>query len=116
MDKRQAKMLAEQAVNELADRPFNNPIEDVGFDLYTFDLDEETFNVFAYIGKQEDENGVRWYSVYAGVEYGNGDNIYADYEHSTANLDTEELANELYELANMYQDSDNLEDLRDMIK
>lgn len=60
--------------------------------------------------------GAEWYSVYAGVEYAGGDNIYADYDHSTNGLSTEELADELFALGNLYTKEENLENLREMMQ
>lgn len=52
MTNKEAMQLAMQAAEDLKDVPFNDPVRDTEFDLYTFDLNGETLNVFAYIGKQ----------------------------------------------------------------
>ncbi len=115
MLREEARLLAKQAAEELKDRQFNSPVDDVVFDLYTFELDGKELNVFAYIGKQRDEHGAEWYSVYSGVEYINGENIYADYNHSTNGLATEELEDEIFALGNMYTKEKYLEELRELI-
>lgn len=117
MTKKEAMTLAMQAAEDLKSVPFNDPVKDTGFDLYTFTMNGKTLNVFAYIGKQRDEKyGTEWYSVYAGVEYVGGDNLYADYAHSTNGLLVEELADELFALGNMYTREENCEMLRKMMQ
>lgn len=116
MLRKEARLLAKQAAEELKDRPFNSSAEDVGFDLHTFELDGKELNVFAYIGKQRDERGAEWYSVYSGVEHVNGENIYAGYDHSTNSLATEELEDEIFALGNMYTREKYLVELRELIK
>ena len=84
---------------------FNDVNDEVGFDLYTFEMDGTTFNVFAYVRKEQDEHYRRhkWYAVYAGVEYDGGDNIYADDDNSTNSLRVSELADVLFKLSKMCQ-------------
>lgn len=96
---------------------FNDVNDEVGFDLYTFEMDGAEFNVFAYVRKEQDEQYRRhkWYAVYAGVEYEGGDNVYADYDNSTDNLRVSELADALFRLSNMYKYEKHLNDLRNMI-
>lgn len=114
MTKEEALKLAQTAVSDLKNMPFNNPVNDTGFDLYTFDLDGVSMNVFAYIGKQKYDVNT-FYSVYAGVEYTSGDTVYGDYEHSTENLNTDELADAIFELGTMYTKPENIEVLRKLI-
>lgn len=117
MTHKKAMTLAMQAVEDLKNVPFNDPVKDTAFDLYTFTMNEKELNVFAYIGKQRDEEyGTEWYSVYAGVEYVGGDNLYADYAHSTNGLLVEELADEIFALGNMYMREENREELRKMMQ
>lgn len=78
MKKKDAMDIAKDAKAELQNCPFNNPTNEIGYDLYSFQIDDAEYNVFAYIGKQQDEDGKKWYSVYAGVEHEGGDTIYAD--------------------------------------
>lgn len=96
---------------------FNDVNDEVGFDLYTFEMDGATFNVFAYVRKEQDEHYRRhkWYAVYAGVEYDGGDDIYADYDNSTNSLRVSELADVLFKLSKMYEDEKHLNELRNMI-
>lgn len=115
MLKKEAMEIAIDARNELQNSAFNNPQNDIGYDLYSFQLDGTEFEVFAYIGKQKDEDGQKWYSVYAGVEYAGGDTIYADYDNSTSNLNVTELADAIYLVANLYTKQVNLENLRKML-
>lgn len=96
---------------------FNNVNDEVGFDLYSFEMDGTKFNVFAYVRKEQDEHYRRhkWYAVYAGVEYDGGDDIYADYDNSTDSLRVSELADVLFRLSTMYEDEKYLNELRNMI-
>ena len=117
MTHKKAMTLAMQAVEDLKNVPFNDPVKDTVFDLYTFTMNEKKLNVFAYIGKQRDEEyGTEWYSVYAGVEYVGGDTLYADYAHSTNGLLVEELADEIFALGNMYTREENREELWKMMQ
>lgn len=115
MLREEARLLAKQAAEELKNRPFNSSTEDVGFDLYTFELDEKELNVFAYIGKQRDERGAEWYAVFYGVECIRGDDVYTDYSY-TNGLITDELEDEIFALGNMYTREKYLEELRELIK
>lgn len=115
MLKKEAMEIAIDARNELQNSAFNNPQNDIGYDLYSFRLDSTEFEVFAYIGKQKDEDGKKWYSVYAGVEYAGGDTVYADYDNSTSNLNVTELADAIYLVANLYTKQVNLENFRKML-
>lgn len=107
MKKEEARKIAEKAKQCLRNAEFNNPTDEVGYDLYEFELDGQLMNVFAYISKRKD-NGREWYSVYAGVEYDGGDNVYADYDNSTEHLQVDELTESIYTLANMYTKQENL--------
>lgn len=107
MKKEEARKIAEKAKQCLWNAEFNNPTDEVGYDLYEFELDGQLMNVFAYISKRKD-NGREWYSVYAGVEYDGGDNVYADYDNSTEHLQVDELTESIYTLANMYTKQENL--------
>lgn len=112
MTKKEAKKIATEIRLELQLAPYNDPTSDVGYDFFEFSINDTKLNVFAYIGKMKDETS-KIYSVYAGVEYLNSDNIYADYDHSTTHLRTSELADAIYELANMYiRPGQALEDLK----
>jgi len=107
MKKKEARKIAEEAKQCLQNAKFNNPADEVGYDLYEFELDGQLMNVFAYISKRKD-NDREWYSVYAGVEYDGGDNVYADYDNSTEHLQVDELTESIYALANMYTKQENL--------
>lgn len=114
MTKEKAKQYALEARECLKNASFNTPTDEVGYDLYTFELDGETMNVFAYIRKEMDEDK-KWYAIYAGVEYIDGENVYADYDNSTDHLRIDELTNAIYNLANMYTKPENLDNLRSMM-
>ena len=116
MKKKEAMDIARDAKTELKKCQFNNLSHEIGYDLYSFQMDSIEYNVFAYIGKQQDEDGKKWYSVYAGVEFEGGDTIYADYDNSTNHLQISELANTIYQLANRYQKEENINTLRKMLE
>lgn len=118
MTKSKALELAKEIRDSLTD--FNNVSDEVGEILYSFELNGIAFDVFAYIRKEKDDNtknkhSHKWYAVYAGVEYDGGDNVYANYDHSTEHLRVKELANEIFVLANMYKEEKNLNELRNII-
>lgn len=108
-----ARQIAVDAKDKLKDAHFNNPVQDEGYNLYQFTLDGYELNVFAYIGKQYDKQYNRkWYSVYGGIEYKDGDTIQADFENSTMHLTVAELTNAIYSLVNAYADPATLNELR----
>ena len=113
MTRKEAKEKAIEVKNTVTD--FNNPSDEIGYDLYEFELDGNNLVVFAYIRKAKGTDGRKWYAVYSGCEYDGGDTIWADYDSSTTRLRIDELADAIYRLANMYTDPDNLEELRKMI-
>ena len=94
---------------------FNNVNDEVGFDLYQFEVDGKQLNVFAYIRKGRDDEypSCKYYVIYTGVEYVGGDNIYTDYD--TVPLTLKALSNKLYELACEYQKEDAIEMLKEMM-
>lgn len=113
ISKRFARQIAVDAKNKLKDAHFNNPVQDEGYDLYQFTLDGYELNIFAYIGKQFDKQYNRkWYSVYGGTEYKDGDTIQADFENSTMHLTVAELTDAIYSLVNAYADPATLNALR----
>jgi len=96
---------------------FNNVYDEIGFDLYQFTMNNCKMNVFAYIRKDKDlDTNRKFYAVYAGVEYEGGDTLYADYNHSTDNLRVSELANALYELANLYKSEELINYVQELVK
>lgn len=115
---KKALAIATQTERDLKDVPFNDSIKDSGWDLYTFELDGAKLNVFAYISKQRNEDTkAEWYSIYSGVEYVGGDNIFADYAHSTSKLSLAELTDRIFDLTMMYRPDQkkNLEHLRKLM-
>lgn len=94
---------------------FNNLNDEVGFDLYQFEVDDKELNLFAYIrkGKYDEPPACKYYAVYWGVEYVGGDNIYTDYD--TVPLTLKDLASKLYELANEYKNEDAIRMLKEMM-
>lgn len=115
MTRKESREMAKQIRDSIT--KFNDVNNEVGFDLYTFEMDGTEFNVFAYVRKEQDEQNPKhkWYAVYAGVEYEGGDNIYADYDNSTEHLRVSELADTLFKLSNMYKDNECLDKLKNMI-
>lgn len=114
MTKKEAKEIAIEAKDVLKYADSNNPANEIGFDLYEFELNDTQIVVFAYINKQDDGKN-KWYSVYAGVEYEGGDTIYSNYDNSTEHLRVNELTDSIYRLANMYTKPENIAELKNII-
>lgn len=112
MTRKETLEMAREIRDSLAN--FNDVNDEIGYDLYSFELNGSELNVFAYIRKEKDQNH-KWYAIYAGVEYEGGNNIYADYDNSTEHLRVCELADVLYHLANMYKQEKYLKELQKMM-
>ena len=114
MLKKEALELAKEIKSDLQFIDFNS--SDIGIILHSFELDGCMFNVFAYVGKAKDEFKHKFYSIYSGVEYDGGDNVYANYDYSTYNFKVSEIADSLFKLANYYENDKNFLELKQIIK
>ena len=116
MTRKESIKMAKQIRDSLTH--FNDVNDEISLNLYTFEMNGTKFNVFAYIRKEQDEQNHKhkWYSIYAGIEYKDSNNIYADYDNSTEHLRISELSDVLFKLSNMYKDKKYLDKLTHMIK
>ena len=60
MTRKEAKEKAIEVKNSVTD--FNNPSDEIGYDLYEFELDGNNLVVFAYIRKAKGTDGRKWYA------------------------------------------------------
>lgn len=108
MTKKESVDLAKEIINTLC----IEPNKEIRYNLASFIIDNEKINIFAYI---KYDNSLANILIYSGVEYEGRDNIYADYNHSIKETDINVLANELYEIANLYQNPIWIYELKELI-
>lgn len=80
------------------------------YGLKSFSLDDEQFNLYCEISKEQ-KDGDLYYTVYYGVEYDEGDTLFADWRH-TEIMDIIELKDVVFDVAS----TDFTEDVRRYIE